>query len=87
MEPLAIKKPRRWRIINRERIKVQFQIEIRDLWIGLFWRTNHEMTPPFYTLHFYVCILPLIPLHITILRCKKAAGRELDGVIHDWPGE
>ena len=56
-----------FRIIDKPTLKAQFQFEPRDLWIGLFWRINREMPPPFYTLHLYVCILPLVPLHITIL--------------------
>jgi len=55
------------RIIDNPRLKAQFQFEPRDLWIGLFWRVNREMPPPYYTLHLYLCILPLVPLHITLL--------------------
>lgn len=61
-----------FRIINRDRVKAQIQWEPDALWVGLFWRVNHEMPPPFYTLHLYVCILPLLPLHVTILRCARA---------------
>lgn len=56
------------RILNLPRLKAQLQWEPRDLWIGLFWRVNREMAPPFYTLHIYLCLVPLIPLHVTILR-------------------
>ena len=55
------------RIIDKPWIKAQFQWEPRDLWIGIFWRINREMTPPFCTLHIYVCILPMMPLHVTVL--------------------
>ncbi len=50
-----------FRIINRDRIKAQFQWEPRDLWVGLFWRRTDI------ALHLYICIVPLVPLHITIL--------------------
>jgi hypothetical protein len=55
------------RIINCETLKAQFQLEMRDLWVGLFWRINREMPPPYYTLHLYICIVPLLPLHVTVL--------------------
>jgi len=55
------------RIINKEWIKGQFQFEPRDLWIGVFWRRIYEMPEPFFTLHIYICIVPLIPFHLTLL--------------------
>jgi len=61
-------------MINRKTFKAQFQFEPRDLWIGLFWRINREMPAPFYTLHFYICIIPIIPLHITILKRSDRKG-------------
>ena len=55
------------RIVDLAWLKAQFQFEPRDLWIGLFWRINREMRPPYCTLHIYLCLIPLVPLHITIL--------------------
>lgn len=55
------------RIANRPFLKAQFQFEPRDLWLGAFWRVNRQMPPPFYTLHLYLCLIPMFPLHITIL--------------------
>lgn len=60
------------RIINRKTLKAQFQFEPRDVWLGLFWRTLRQMPPPYYTLHLYICLLPLVPLHITLLLKGKA---------------
>jgi hypothetical protein len=62
----------RLRIINRETLKVQFQLEPRDLWVGLFWMTLHQMPPPCYTFHLYICFVPMVPLHITILLKHRA---------------
>lgn len=59
---------RRWRIINRPRLKVQFQFEPRDVWVGLFWRVTRHSGLQFSILHLYICLLPLLPLHIAILR-------------------
>jgi len=47
------------RFIDRPNLKVQFQLEFRDLWIGLFWRETEIAW------HFYICLVPCIPLHIT----------------------
>jgi hypothetical protein len=48
------------RIINRPRLIVQWQFEPRDLWIGVFWRRTAIAW------HLYVCVIPLLPLHVTI---------------------
>ena len=50
------------RIFNGTWMKVQIQFEPRDLWIGLFWR------PTELCWHFYLCIVPLLPLHVTVLK-------------------
>ena len=57
----------KWRVLNKERIKAQFQLELRDIWVGIFWRTVHRLPFPYYTLHLFICFIPFIPLHITIL--------------------
>jgi len=56
---------RRLRLVDQPRLKVQFQLEPKDLWIGLFWRRTEI------ALHLYICILPIVPLHITIARSVK----------------
>lgn len=60
--PIPSERERSLRIIDRRFLKAQFQFEPRDLWIGLFWRQT-EMS-----WHFYICIVPLLPLHITFMR-------------------
>lgn len=50
------------RIVDRANVKAQFQWEPRNAWVGLFWRRTNV------TLHLYVCVVPFVPLHITILR-------------------
>ena len=50
--------------MNLPGLKIQFQFEPRDLWVGLFWRQTEVAT------HFYICLLPTIPLHITIVRTQ-----------------
>lgn len=56
---------KRWRILDytgRYRVIAQFQFEPRDLWVGLFWRRSMAEWPIW---HFYICLVPMVPLHIT----------------------
>lgn len=48
------------RFIDRKNIKAQFQFEPGDLFIGFFWRRTDI------ALHLYLCIIPLVPLHVTV---------------------
>jgi hypothetical protein len=58
---MTMKQTRRgWRIWNGEKLKAQFQIEPRDLWVGMFWRRTGL------ALHLYLCIVPIISLHVII---------------------
>lgn len=52
----------KFRIINKPRLIAQFQFEPRDLWVGLFWQRTEI------ALHLYICLVPLVPLHVTIAR-------------------
>ena len=52
----------RLRFVDRPGLKAQFQFEWRDWWIGLFWQRTDV------AFHLYVCLVPLLPLHITIAR-------------------
>lgn len=45
---------------NGKRVVAQFQLEWRDLWIGLFWRRTEV------AFHVYVCFIPCVPFHVTI---------------------
>ncbi len=70
-------KIKKWRLINTTICKAQFQFEPRDLWVGLFWRTKHAVQDPHYTLHIYLCLIPLVPLHITLL----LRGKPVESVV------
>jgi len=65
------------RLFDRWNCQAQLQWEPRDVWVGLFWRTNHEIGMTWYTLHLYVCIIPLVPLHVTLLRRSNARNQGL----------
>lgn len=57
------------RLFDGRRVKVNIQWEPRDLWVGLFWRVNRH--DGYNIWHFYLCILPMIPIHVTVLRAGK----------------
>jgi hypothetical protein len=64
----------------------QIQLEPRDLWVGVFWRLHRwksqsegwdigrpqgdRFTVP-WTLHVYLCVVPILPLHISLSRKVK----------------
>ena len=57
-----------FQIINRPRLIAQFQFDPHDLWVGLFWRRTER------AMHFYICLIPLVPLHIVIMRSQYHDG-------------
>ena len=65
-------------------IAAQFQWEPCDLWVGVFWRFRRfkgtitgwdrhhgEVTGQPWHLHVYVCIVPMVPLHVFITRTLR----------------
>ena len=62
------KNPSRIRLIDRPGLIAQFQFELRDAFVGLFWRKTEI------ALHLYICVVPFVPLHITILLAKTEAA-------------
>jgi hypothetical protein len=62
----------------------QFQVEPRDVWVGLFWRVNRyratitgwdchhgDYIGQPWSAHAYVCVVPMLPLHIFITRTVR----------------
>lgn len=62
--------PPHLRLYDGTYCKVQFQLELRDMWIGLFWRKTAFW-------HFYICLVPCLPLHITWVP-RAARGQKID---------
>ena len=60
-----------WRLYAGDFVRINLQFEFRDLWFGLFWRTTEI------GLHLYICLIPTMPLHITIANAEysKRKGR------------
>jgi len=44
------------------KIKARFEFEPRDLWAGVHWK--NERRDKVGKLHFWVIVIPMIPLHI-----------------------
>lgn len=55
------------RLIDSRRVKMQLQWEPRDFWFGFFWRVNPGMVRGFRYFHLYVCVVPLVLLHVRML--------------------
>lgn len=50
-------------------IHSRFEFKVQDLWVGAFWRTTYCETnagPQRMATDIWVCLLPCLPLHITI---------------------
>lgn len=60
----------KWRIIDRNKIKVQFQFDPTGFWIGALWKYN-AVYKDIYFQHIMISVIPLFPLHITIARKVK----------------
>lgn len=56
---------------GRRRLMIcQVQFEPRDWWIGLFWRWI-DRVPGVQILHLYICLVPLLPVHLTVGRLRE----------------
>lgn len=78
---------RTWRFLDWTahfgHVAAQFQWEPRDLWVGAFWDfhrwhagiTGRDSAGTYserpWSFHLYVCIVPLLPLHIYIERMVR----------------
>lgn len=69
---MSEKVPPHLRLIDAENVIVQLQWEFRDCWVGVFWRKTDL------AVHLYICLIPCVPLHVTIMR-KKWRGWRLFG--------
>lgn len=46
--------------------RVAVKWEPRDLWLGVYWDRTLALYPPGYTLKVYVCLLPCLPIILTL---------------------
>jgi len=40
------------------------EVEVRDLWIGLYWTTELEASGACRRIHLYICLVPMLPIHL-----------------------
>lgn len=55
-------------------LRIKWFFEIRDLWIGIYWTPNYPW------IDIYICLMPCIPLRISIL--AKDASKKIDVKIY-----
>jgi len=57
----------RWHGNGYTNIRLEFKLA--DLWIGAFWTIDRfegdESEPSAATLHMWICLIPMLPIHIT----------------------
>lgn len=69
---------------RRAHVAVQFQFEPRDCWVGVFWRFRRSagehtgwnrhhgaFSAAPWSLHADICLLPMLPLHVYIMRTVR----------------
>lgn len=53
-----------------QKVRMRLEFEPRDLWVGLFWKADkhnrYDGLQMFNKWHFYFCVIPMLPLHITV---------------------
>jgi hypothetical protein len=47
---------------------LRFKFEPRDAWVGVYWNFNPYFDYTYGTLDVHLCILPFVPLRLTIWR-------------------
>lgn len=45
-----------------QRVDISIKINWHDIWIGLYWNETDN------ALHIYVCIIPCIPVHVSLTK-------------------
>lgn len=53
---------------RRYNVAASFLWEPRDLWLGVFWRWRDADDEWGHLAHIYICVVPCLPIHITIER-------------------
>lgn len=69
---------RLFRFIDTERIKGQLQWEPRAIWVGITWSPGSLKDLHWRTFHVYINIIPMLPLHFTLVLKTKLIRNQDD---------
>lgn len=53
---------------TKYKVKAKIELEPHDLWVGLYW--DYHKLGLIKQLNLSFCVVPMLPLHITIIQCK-----------------
>lgn len=45
-------------------INLTIKLDLRDLWVGVYWHFSKSIESAYRSLDIYVCIVPAIPIHL-----------------------
>jgi len=70
-------------LFRNNRVNIQIQIEPRGIWVGLYWTVikrrywyTANIVEKLKYLHVYICLVPVIVIHINVLIQKQNIRRE-----------
>lgn len=61
-----------------KKVVARIFFEPRDIWIGVYWNIPYEYGSRHRYLNLYICILPMLPIHVKI-RLDEKVEDEDDG--------
>lgn len=66
-------------------MRAQLEFKPQDLWVGIYWDVRWECQPPHNddcvpqnNLHIWVCLVPMLPIHLTIKYAACGLSRRGD---------
>lgn len=54
--------------MRRKQLRVRLEFKPQDCWVGAYWETRYPGSA-----HVWICLLPMLPLHIMIRREEASA--------------
>lgn len=51
--------------MSERRLRVRLEWKPQDLWIGVYWKRSDEQSRAILLYDVWICILPMLPIHLT----------------------